>query len=246
MRLSDTLVVVRGGGDLGTGVAHRLYRSGFTVMVTELAQPTCVRRAVSFAEAVYAGRITVEGVTARLVDDPMLGMANAAMGEVPVVVDAAEDVVERMQPPIVVDARLAKRNLGTRMDEAPLVIGLGPGFEAGVDCHAVIETLRGHNLGRVYWEGSAAADTGRPEPLQGSIGERVVRAGGGRLCRVEGHRRQRAGGRGAGASRGRDDQGALRRGGARPDPRWRAGDGWHESGRRGPARRARGLLPDLG
>ena len=109
MRLADTLVVVRGGGDLGTGVAHRLYRSGFTVMVTELAQPMCVRRAVSFAEAVYAGHTTVEGVTGRLVNDPMLGMANAAMGEVPVVVDAAGDVVERMRPPIVVDARLAKR-----------------------------------------------------------------------------------------------------------------------------------------
>jgi xanthine dehydrogenase accessory factor len=176
MRLSDTLVVVRGGGDLGTGVAHRLYRSGFTVMVTELPQPMCVRRAVSFAEAVYAGRTTVEGVTARLVDDAMLGMANAAIGEVPVVVDAADDVVERMRPPIVVDARVAKRNLGTRMDEAPLVIALGPGFEAGVDCHAVIETLRGHNLGRVYWEGSAEADTGQPEPVQGRAGERVVRA----------------------------------------------------------------------
>ncbi len=176
MRLSDTLVVVRGGGDLGTGVAHRLYRSGFTVMVTELAQSMCVRRAVSFAEAVYAGQTTVEGVTARLVDDAMLGMANAAMGEVPVVVDAADDVMERMRPAIVVDARLAKRNLGTRIDEAPLVIALGPGFEAGVDCHAVVETLRGHNLGRVYWEGRAEADTGLPEPVQGRAGERVLRA----------------------------------------------------------------------
>jgi xanthine dehydrogenase accessory factor len=145
-------------------------------MVTELAQPMCVRRAVSFAEAVYAGKCTVEGVTARLVNDPMLGMANAAMGEVPVVVDAADDVVERMQPPIVVDARVAKRNLGTRIDEAPLVIAVGPGFEAGVDCHAVIETLRGHNLGRAYWEGGAEADTGQPEPVQGRADERVLRA----------------------------------------------------------------------
>jgi xanthine dehydrogenase accessory factor len=178
MWLSDILVVVRGGGDLGTGAAHRLHRSGFTVMVTELAQPMCVRRAVSFAEAVYAGRATVEGVTARLVDDPLLGMANAALGEVPVVVDAADDVVERMRPPIVVDARLAKRNLGSRIDEAPLVIALGPGFEAGVDCHAVVETLRGHNLGRVYWEGSAEPDTGQPEPVQGKVGQRVLRAPG--------------------------------------------------------------------
>jgi xanthine dehydrogenase accessory factor len=176
VRLSDTLVVVRGGGDLGTGVAHRLHTAGFTVMVTELAQPMCVRRAVSFAEAVYAGKATVEGITARLVDDPMLGMANAAIGELPVVVDAADDVVERMHPPIVVDARLAKRNLGTRIDEAPLVIGLGPGFEAGVDCHSVVETLRGHNLGRVYWEGTTEPDTGQPEPVQGKASERVLRA----------------------------------------------------------------------
>jgi xanthine dehydrogenase accessory factor len=136
----------------------------------------CVRRAVSFAEAVYAGHTTVEGVTARLVNDPMLGMANAAMGEVPVVVDAAGDVVERMRPPIVVDARMAKRNLGTNIEEAPLVIALGPGFEVGVDCHAVVETLRGPNLGRVYWEGGAEANTDQPEPVQGRAGERVLRA----------------------------------------------------------------------
>ena len=162
MVLSDYLVVVRGGGDLGTGVAHRLLRSGFTVLVTELAQPLALRRAVSFAEAVYAGQSIVEGVTARLVDDAMLGMARTVLGEVPVVVDAAEDVVERMRPPIVVDARLAKRNLGTRREDAQLVIGLGPGFTAGQDCHAVVETNRGHNLGRVYWEGSAEPDTGQP------------------------------------------------------------------------------------
>ncbi len=176
MRLADTLVVVRGGGDLGTGVAHRLVRSGFTVIVTELAQPLAVRRAVSFAEAVYRGSITVEGVTARLADDPMLGMAYSAVGEVPVIVDLADDVVERMRPAVVVDARLAKRNLGTRREDAPLVIGLGPGFTAGQDCHAVVETNRGHNLGRVYWDGCAEADTGQPEPVRGQAGQRVLRA----------------------------------------------------------------------
>lgn len=168
-------MLVRGGGDLGTGVAYRLYRAGFTVMVTDLAQPTCVRRAVSFAEAMYAGRVTVEGVTAARVDDPMLGMAHTVVGEIPVTVDDGS-VVQRMQPPIVVDARLAKRNLGTRLRDARLVIGLGPGFTAGKDCHAVVETNRGHDLGRVYWEGSAEPDTGVPEPVRGHAGERVLRA----------------------------------------------------------------------
>ena len=176
MYLSDTLIVVRGGGDLGTGVAHRLVLAGFTVMVTELVQPLAVRRAVSFAEAVYAGQVTVEEVTAHLADDPMLGMGYTALGQVPVLVDAADDVVERMRPPVVVDARLAKRNLGTRLQDAPLVIGLGPGFSAGQDCHAVVETNRGHNLGRVYWQGSAEPDTGQPEAVQGRAGQRVLRA----------------------------------------------------------------------
>jgi xanthine dehydrogenase accessory factor len=173
--LSDFLILVRGGGDLGTGVAYRLHRAGFTVMVTDLAQPTCVRRAVSFAEAMYAGRATVEGVTAARVEDPMLGMAHTIVGEIPVVVDD-RSVLQRMRPPIVVDARLAKRNLGTRLRDAPLVVGLGPGFTAGVDCHAVVETNRGHHLGRVFWEGSAEPDTGLPEPVRGLAGERVLRA----------------------------------------------------------------------
>ncbi len=176
MYLSDYLVVVRGGGDLGTGVAHRLVRSGFTVMVTELAQPLAVRRAVSFAEAVYSGHVMVEGITARLANDAMLGLAFTAVGEVPVLLDLADDVVARMRPAIVVDARLAKRNLGTRPEDANLVIGLGPGFTAGQDCHAVVETNRGHNLGRVYWEGSAEPDTGQPEPVQGKAGQRLLRA----------------------------------------------------------------------
>jgi xanthine dehydrogenase accessory factor len=176
--LSDFLVIVRGGGDLGTGVAHRLMHAGFTVMVTELAQPMCVRRAVSFAEAVYVGQVTVEDITAHLADDPMLGMAYCVLGQVPVIVDAADDVIEKMRPPVVVDARLAKRNLGTRLQDAPLVIGLGPGFTAGEDCHAVVETNRGHNLGRVYWEGRAEPDTGQPEPVRGMAGQRVLRAPG--------------------------------------------------------------------
>jgi xanthine dehydrogenase accessory factor len=131
---------------------------------------------VSFGEAVYSGAITVEGVTARRADDPMIGMAYTALDEIPVVIDEAGEVLERMRPPIVVDARLAKQNLGTRLHDAPLVIGLGPGFTAGRDCRVVVETNRGHNLGRVYWEGTAEADTGQPEPVRGFTGERVLRA----------------------------------------------------------------------
>lgn len=174
--LSDTLVLIRGGGDLATGVAHRLHCAGFTVMVTELPQPLAVRRAVSFAEAVYAERVTVEGVTARLAPDPMTGMAYTVMGEIPVVVDADDMVLARLRPPIVIDARMAKRNLGARITDAKLVIGLGPGFTAGADCHAVVETNRGHNLGRVVWEGSAEPNTGEPEPVRGFAGSRVLRA----------------------------------------------------------------------
>jgi xanthine dehydrogenase accessory factor len=174
--LSDTLVLIRGGGDLATGVAHRLHRAGFTVMITELRQPLCVRRAVSFAEAVYAQSIAVEGVTARLAPDPMTGMAYTVLDEIPVVVDSDNAVLPQMRPSIVVDARMAKRNLGTARRDAKLVIALGPGFTAGVDCHAVIETNRGHHLGRVYWEGSAEPDTGVPEPVRGYNVERVLRA----------------------------------------------------------------------
>ena len=176
MYLSDFLIIIRGGGDLGTGVAHRLHRAGFTLMITELARPLTVRRAVSFGEAVYSGSITVEGVTARLAEDPMLGMAYTVLDEVPVVVDDDSSVIQRMQPPIVIDARLAKQRLDTRLHDAPLVVGLGPGFVAGQDCHAVVETNRGHNLGRVYWDGTAEADTGQPESVKGFSGQRVLRA----------------------------------------------------------------------
>ena len=176
MFLSDTLILVRGGGDLGTGVAHRLHQAGFTVMVAEIAQPLAVRRAVAFAEAVYARQITVEGVTARLAPDPLIGIAHTVLGEIPVVVDEDNAVIKQMRPPIVVDARMLKTNLGTRRTDAALVVGLGPGFSAGADCHAVVETNRGHNLGRVYWEGSAEADTGKPEAVSGFAGSRVLRA----------------------------------------------------------------------
>lgn len=178
LALSDTLILIRGGGDLATGVAHRLHRAGFTLLITELSQPLCVRRAVSFAEAVYAdtGRVTVEGVTAHLAPDPSVGRAYAALGEVPVVIDEGKTTQQHLRPQIVIDARLAKNKLDTTLRDAPLVIGLGPGLRAGEDCHAVVETNRGHNLGRVYWEGGAESDTGQPEPVRGFDVQRVLRA----------------------------------------------------------------------
>ena len=153
MYLSDYLVVVRGGGGLGTGVAHRLARSGFTVIVTELAQPLALRRGATFAEAVYRGQVEVEGIIARLANDAMLGLAFTVVGELPVVVDLADDVVARMRPAIVVDTRPAGAAQSTRRDDAQLVIGLGPDWTAGQDCHVVVETRRGPDLGRVYWDG---------------------------------------------------------------------------------------------
>ncbi len=170
------LVLIRGGGDLATGIAHRLRRAGLAVMILELPQPLTVRRAVSFAEAVYAGEIEVEGVKARLVPDAQTGLACVASGEAAVLVDAVGLSLTRLKPPIVVDARMAKQSLDTRLTDAPLVIGIGPGFVAGENCHAVVETNRGHNLGRVYWQGSAEADTGQPESVQGFTGQRVLRA----------------------------------------------------------------------
>lgn len=174
--LANVLVVVRGGGDLGTGVAWRLHRCGFRVLVTEIAQPMVIRRAVAFASAVYEGAITVDGVTARRVKDEVGIRAAWAAGEVPVVVDPEAEWVRRLQPQVVVDAIMAKRNTGTRITDAPIVVALGPGFTAGVDCHAVVETNRGHNLGRVILKGSAEPNTGIPGEIGGESVRRVLRA----------------------------------------------------------------------
>jgi xanthine dehydrogenase accessory factor len=173
---TSLLVVVKGGGDLGTGVAWRLHRCGFRVLVTETARPTVIRRAVSFASAVYDGAATVDGVTARLAADDAGVAAAWAAGEVGVLVDSEGAVIQRLQPDAVVDAILAKRNTGTRIGDAAVVVALGPGFTAGADCHAVVETNRGHNLGRVLLEGSAEPNTGVPGTVGGESGRRVLRA----------------------------------------------------------------------
>jgi xanthine dehydrogenase accessory factor len=169
-------VLIRGGGDLASGVAVRLHRAGFQILVTELPQPLVVRRLVSFAQAVYAGTIKVEEIQGTLVDSLTEAEAQLAKGQVAVMVDPQAEVLNIFQPLVLVDARMTKRPPETGLDAAPLVIGLGPGFTAGQDCHAVVETIRGHFLGRVMWQGSALKDTGVPESVMRKEGERVLRS----------------------------------------------------------------------
>jgi xanthine dehydrogenase accessory factor len=168
--------LVKGAGDLASGVAHRLHRCGFPVAMTEIAQPTVVRRPVSFAEAVFDGRHEVEGVFARVVGGLPEVKTTLERGEIPVLIDPGAASALRLQPLVLVDAIIAKYNTGTRITDAPLVIGLGPGFIAGVDVHAAVETRRGHNLGRVILDGGAEPNTGIPGPIAGYGLERLINA----------------------------------------------------------------------
>lgn len=162
---------------MASGVAVRLYRAGFRrILLLECASPLAVRRTVSFCEAVYGGSQSVEGIVAHVIQDEH-GLQQAwSAGALAVAVDPAWTWIVRMEPQVVVDAIIAKRNLGTHRGEAPLVVALGPGFTAGQDCHAVVESQRGHNLGRVYTEGSAEPNTGIPGNIGGYTRERVLRA----------------------------------------------------------------------
>ncbi|MEZ4766817.1 MAG: selenium-dependent molybdenum cofactor biosynthesis protein YqeB [Caldilineales bacterium] len=173
----NVLVLIRGAGDLASGVAWRLQRCGFPVVMTELPQPLVVRRTVAFAEAVYSGETFVQGTHARRVESAGEARHLAAHGIIPVLVDPAAACRTELQPAVMVDAIMAKRNIGaTAIDDAPLVIALGPGFTAGLDCHAVVETNRGHDLGRVLWQGPPEPDTRLPGEVGGYRGARVLRA----------------------------------------------------------------------
>jgi xanthine dehydrogenase accessory factor len=178
MLFGDNLIVLRGGGDLATGIAYRLHKAGFPLLLLELERPLVVRRAVALATAVSEGAITVEGLHGQRVDTATDAIALARTGVVPVLV--APELPDWSEagtiPTAIIDARMAKRNIDTRIDQAPLVVALGPGFTAGLDCHAVIETMRGHRLGRVIWQGSAQANTGTPGIVAGKGAERVLRA----------------------------------------------------------------------
>ncbi|MCO6453301.1 MAG: EF2563 family selenium-dependent molybdenum hydroxylase system protein [Caldilineales bacterium] len=176
MLFSEYLVLVRGAGDLATGVIHRLHLAGFPVIATEVAQPLAVRRTVSFAQAVYDGEHTVEGVTARRVDALEQARSLAITGSLPVLALPSDDVIAELRPSVLVDARLLKRSDAASRAQANLVIGLGPGFTADHNCHAVVETQRGHNLGRVLWQGSPAPNSGVPGIVAGFGEERVLRA----------------------------------------------------------------------
>lgn len=169
------LVIIKGAGDLATGIAHRLFRSGFAVVMTELPQPMVIRRTVAFAEAIFAGRVVVEGVAA--VKTELADVLEVVdMGEIPVVVDPQGRVIHQLKPLAVVDAIVAKRNMGTQISDAPIVVAVGPGFTAGLDVHAVVESLRGHYLGRVITEGSALPNTGMPGEIGGYTKQRILRA----------------------------------------------------------------------
>ena len=168
-------VVIRGAGDLASGVALRLWRAGMDVVLLDVEKPTAIRRTVAFSEAIVHGEQTVEDVTAKLAAAETVEETLAA-GYIPVLVDPEGRSIPTLRPDALVDAILAKRNLGTKICDAPVVIGVGPGFTAGVDCHAVVETMRGHTLGRVIREGSAIPNTGIPGLIGGFAGERVLRA----------------------------------------------------------------------
>jgi xanthine dehydrogenase accessory factor len=174
--LDSPRVLIKGGGDLASGVAHRLHQTGFDILVTELAQPLVVRRTVAFATAVLQSEVIVEGVRARLIASASDAPTVWARGEIAVLVDPQAAAATILQPLCVVDAIVAKTNTGTRLTDAPIVVALGPGFTAGVDAHAVVETNRGHNLGRVYYKGRAEADSTQPSPLRGITVGRVLRA----------------------------------------------------------------------
>ena len=169
------LVLIRGAGDLASGIALRLHRSGMRVVMTDLPQPTAIRRTVSFSQAIVHGETWVEDVTARLATvETVPAILNA--GEIPVLADPDCRCRAVLKPDVLVDAILAKRNLGTTIHDAPVVVGVGPGFTAGEDCHAVVETMRGHYLGRVIYHGSAIPNTNIPGLIGGYAGERVLRA----------------------------------------------------------------------
>jgi len=177
MKNRDLKIVIKGAGEMATGIAHRLYMSNFKkILMTEIEKPISVRRFVAFSESVYEKVWTVEGVTAELISDLKEIKGIWDKERIGVIIDPKWSVVTLLRPYIVIDAIMAKRNLGTKKDEAPIVVGVGPGFNAPVDCHAVVESNRGHDLGRVIYEGSAEPHTGIPGPVMGLTKERVLRS----------------------------------------------------------------------
>lgn len=176
LKLTDLIILIRGAGEMASGLACRLYQSHFKILLTEIPQPLAVRRGVSFCEAVYEGRKKVEGIEAVLISSLEEVRKTWDSKSIPLMIDPTLNVSLTLKPHVLVDAVLAKKNIGTRLDQAPLVIALGPGFKVGSEAHLVIETNRGHNLGRILTEGKAEADTGIPGNIGGYTLDRVLRA----------------------------------------------------------------------
>ena len=175
MKRND-LIVVRGGGDLATGVVHRLWSAGLRVLVLETAHPAAIRRQVSLCEAVYEGETAVEGMRGIRVETLADADAVWAQNAVPVLIDPTGACLPQARPAVLVDAIIAKKNLGTNRKMAELTVALGPGFTAGEDVDIVIETKRGHNLGRIIRSGQAVPNTGIPGNIGGYAKERVIHA----------------------------------------------------------------------
>lgn len=169
-------ILIKGAGDLATGIAARLYMGGHIIWMTDIDEPTAVRRTVSFSRCIYEGSAEVEGITAVFARTYAEGKSAEARGYIPVFADPKAAIAAEYIPDVIVDAIIAKKNLGTDISDAGLVIGVGPGFIAGSDCHAVIETKRGHDLGRVIRSGGAAPNTGVPGSIGGYTTERIIRA----------------------------------------------------------------------
>lgn len=176
MTTDNNIIIVRGGGDIASGVAARLFNSGFDVIILETKNPSAIRRSVSFSEAVYDGHSVVEGIKAFLAVSAGQCFDIFQQKSIPVLIDENMEVFDYIKPLAVVDAVIAKKNIGLHKNLADIVIALGDGFEAGVDTHAVVETMRGHNLGRIYYEGRAVKNTGVPGSVNGVTSERVIHA----------------------------------------------------------------------
>ncbi len=175
--MEELKVIIRGAGEMASGIAHRLYSAGFRkIVMTEIAQPLSVRRTVSFSEAAYEGEVGVEGIRGALIDsfDELPDLWEEKM--IGIIVDSAGDCVRTLRPDILIDAMMLKKQTSLKGDEAPFIIGIGPGFTAPINCHAVIESNRGHNLGHVIWDGSAEPHTGIPGSTEGFTVERVLRS----------------------------------------------------------------------
>jgi len=175
-KLGESVILIKGAGEMATGIAHRLTSCHFKICLTEVSKPQAVRREVAFSEAVFDEEKEVEGIVAKLVQLPEQISDTWNEGKIPLLIDPEAKVRDFLKPDVLIDGILAKKNLGTKMTDAHLVIGLGPGFIAGEDVHVVIETNRGHNLGRIITEGEAEPNTGIPGAIAGYTEERVIRA----------------------------------------------------------------------